>query len=186
MPDGYQSWIGGSITDDGRGGSLRGLCLDGAYGGSVSHVAALRGGGTLGRHYDGLLMTRRVLLGRRRFASLLRAASVGRHVRWSDGYFRRVRHHCATMSGGFASHQRSTKHADDRDDHPNGNELANVLHAIAKTIINVEWTDDGDVGHTKSISVDDGGYPLPLPICKILKTKRRREEFPLKSSCRRS
>lgn len=143
VPAGRQQEIGGRIDGDGVDGSLRGLCLDGANDRRVSHVATLGRGGTLGWHDDGLLVTRRLLFGGR-LASLLRATSVLRHMR--RGLWR-MRDHGATMAGGFASHQRSAEHADDRDCHQQRNELANAHHAIARTIMNVEWTNHGDIGH---------------------------------------
>jgi len=130
MPDGHQVRIGGRIADDGVGGSLRGLSLDDADDGGSSHVAALGGTSALGRHDDGVLMTRRL---RWRFASLLWAASVLRRMHGSN-WFRRVRHHRATMSGSLACKQRSAEHADDRKDHQNRDELSNAHHAITNTL----------------------------------------------------
>jgi hypothetical protein len=62
-----------------------------------------------------------------------------------------VQHRRATMSGGFACKQRSTEHANDREDHQERHDLSNARHASTETIMNVAWTNDGDVCHRRIV-----------------------------------
>jgi hypothetical protein len=142
--------IGGRITYDGEQGFLRGLGLDDADDGSISHVAALGGTRALCRHDYGVLVAGR-LRRRWRFASLLGAAVVLRFL-YRRSRVAGVRHpHRATMSGSFACKQRSTEHANDREDHQERHDLSNARHASTETIMNVAWTNDGDVCHRRIV-----------------------------------